>query len=238
VKPERPAEAAVLLGALGGALVAARLETAAACGLAAAAAAARAGARPPGGAWWRLVACGAAVSVLLNAYLVAGSALPWPVIAGRAASAEGLGHGALLALRLAGSAAALLGLAAAWPGERAADALARIAAPLGRVGVPVGEARAVAGLALRFAPLLREEAARIGRVQALRAGAAGGRAARARAALVPVVVGALERAERVALALEARHHRVRPLPPAGRVPAWAAAAGGALFGAALLWRGR
>jgi energy-coupling factor transporter transmembrane protein EcfT len=182
------------------------------------------------------------MAVGLNLYLNDGSPLPLPAIAGRAATDAGLAYGVLLALRLAGAAVAVAGLAAAWPGERAADELARLGTPLGRLGVPVGEARAVAGLALRFAPLLGEEAARIARVQALRAGGPprrwGERLEAARAALVPALVGALERAERVAIGLEARHHRLRPLPPAERAPAWSVAAGGALFGAALLWRGR
>jgi energy-coupling factor transporter transmembrane protein EcfT len=57
-----------------------------------------------------------------------------------------------------------------------------------------------------------------------------------RAAIVPTMVSTLERADRVALALEARHYRVRPLQPAppGALP-WRLA-GLALFGTALLWR--
>jgi energy-coupling factor transporter transmembrane protein EcfT len=52
---------------------------------------------------------------------------------------------------------------------------------------------------------------------------------------VPLVVCALERAERVALAMEARHYRVRPV---ARLPrAWGhELAGLALAGASLLWR--
>jgi energy-coupling factor transporter transmembrane protein EcfT len=213
-----PDAAPLLLGALGGSLVAGRPEVALACVAAGVAAGARAGARWPPAAGLRLLALG------------------------RSATAEGLAWGVLLALRLAGAAVAVAGLAAAWPGERAADELARLASPLGRLGLPIGEARAIAGLALRFAPLLRDEARRVGALQALRAGRPPHgwteRVTRGRAAFVPALVGALERAERVALGLEARHHRVRPLPPGVRAPAWAVAAGVMLFGAALAWRGR
>jgi energy-coupling factor transporter transmembrane protein EcfT len=165
-----------------------------------------------------------------------------PELFGHPATFEGLAYGILLAMRLAGAALATAGLAAAWPGERAADELARLASPLSRIGVPVADAHAVSGLALRFAPLLGDEVRRIAGLQDLRAGRAargwGERVLRARAVLVPALVGALERAERVALGLEARHHRIRPLPPGVRAPAWSVAGGTALFGIALLWRGR
>jgi energy-coupling factor transporter transmembrane protein EcfT len=53
------------------------------------------------------------------------------------------------------------------------------------------------------------------------------------------MVSALERAERVALALEARHYRLRPATGASFAPraAWPwGIAGMALFAVALLWR--
>jgi energy-coupling factor transporter transmembrane protein EcfT len=232
--------APLLLGTLAAALVAGRLATAAGALALAVAAAAAAGARPPRARWVRLTAVGMAVAVALNALLVPGR--PLGVVPH--ASVEGLGLGALLALRLAGAAVAVHGLAAAWPGERAADELARWLAPLERLRVPVREARAVLALALRFAPLLGREGARIARVQDLRAGGPPRgwleRFTRRRAVLVPVMVGALERAERVGLALEARHHRVRgPLPrPEGTGAGWGwSLAGIAVAAASLVWRG-
>jgi energy-coupling factor transporter transmembrane protein EcfT len=100
----------------------------------------------------------------------------------------------------------------------------------------------VLGLALRFAPLVGAEARRIARVQRLRAGrpprGLAERVQRLRAAVVPTMVASLERAERTALALDARHYRMRPLPAAPR-RAWSwSTAGLAIAGAALLWRGR
>ncbi|OGF15294.1 MAG: hypothetical protein A2W00_06835 [Candidatus Eisenbacteria bacterium RBG_16_71_46] len=232
--------APLLLGALVGAMVAGRIETAVGCVVVAGAAAAASGARAPSARWIGTLAVGALVAVTLNLYLSPGRALPLPEIAGRAATAEGLRLGALLALRLAGAALAVQGLAAAWPGERAADEAARLLGPLQRLRVPVREARAVLGLALRLVPLLGEEARRIGRLQAARAGrpahGLAERLRRRRAAVVPTLVGALERAERVALALEARHYRVRPAGPGPR--RWPATVAGAVVaGVALWWRG-
>jgi energy-coupling factor transporter transmembrane protein EcfT len=103
----------------------------------------------------------------------------------------------------------------------------------------------VLGLALRFAPLLAREGERITRVQDLRAGrpprGLAERFTRRRAVVVPVVVNALERAERVGLALEARHHRLRevaPSPSSDRGARLAASlAGLAVAVASLVWRG-
>jgi energy-coupling factor transport system permease protein len=180
----------------------------------------------------------------LNLYLTPGAALgpPWPVLLSRAPTREGLELGALLVLRLAGAMAALQGLRAVWPGEAAADAAARALAPLERLRVPVRDLRLLLGLSLRFAPLLEKEGRRIARVQDLRAGRPPRGFAewmrRRRAAAVPMMVAALERAERVALALEARGYRSRPVPrPARARPnAWGLA-GAAVAGVAILWRG-
>jgi len=202
--------APLLLGALAGSLVAGRLVTAAGCLALAGTCAVLAGARRPRASALRLVGFGMAVAAVLNTLLVSGRPLgPVPH-----ASVEGLRLGALLSLRLAGAAVAVHGLAAAWPGERAADELARLLAPLERVRVPLREARAVLGLALRFVPLLADEGARIARIQGLRAGRPPRgwreRFTRRRAVVIPVMVNALERAERVSLALEARHHACGP----------------------------
>jgi energy-coupling factor transporter transmembrane protein EcfT len=234
--------APLLLGTLAGSLVAGRLVSAAGCLLLAGGCAGLAGARWPRASALRLVGFGVAVAVVLNTLLVPGRPLgPIPH-----ASVEGLRLGALLGLRLAGAAAAVHGLAAAWPGERAADELARLLGPLEHLRIPVCEARAVIGLALRFAPLLASEGARISRVQGLRAGRPPRgwreRFTRRRAVVIPVMVNALERAERVSLALEARHHRLRTVAlPAARADlggrwAWGLA-GLAVAVTSLAWRG-
>ena len=50
------------------------------------------------------------------------------------------------------------------------------------------------------------------------------------------MIGSLERAERVALALEARHYRLRPVARGPRSPWLASGAGVLLAAAALVWR--
>lgn len=238
-RPRAEALAPILLGAMVGAMIAGRFETGALCVAVAIAAAALAGAGWPPPAWVRLLAIGAALSITLNLYLNPGRALPLPSFGRFHPTYEGLSNGALLVLRMIGAGVAVHGLRALWPGERAADAICVFLAPLERVGVPVRKARATLSLALRFVPIVTDEFQRVTRMQALRAGREprGPREwlERQRAAVVPAMVGCLERADRVALALEARHYRLRPV--AGpRSPWLASGAGLALAVASLIWR--
>ncbi len=231
--------APLLLGALLAAILAGRGETLALSVLAAAAGVTRAGAGLPGAAWFRTLLGSTAFAVGVNLYLVPGRALPLPEVLGTPATAEGLAQGAGFATRLIVAALALHGLRAAWPGERAADELADRARPLERAGVPVRRLRAMLGLAIRFVPLLRDETVRIAAIQELRAGGPprglAGRLERLRAVAVPALTASLERAGQVALALEARHYRLREpgrLPRAGaawRLAGWAVAALGVLW---------
>lgn len=234
-----PAAAPILIGALAGALVAARLESALLCLAIATLVTIAIGTPRPGMRWIRNVALGAALAWALNLFLVPGLPLG-PRLGPLVPTDRGLMLGTLLALRVAGAAVAFLGLQRAWPGERAADEAARLLRPLERVGVPVGEARLMLGLALRFAPLLARESGRIARLQDMRAGrpprTLAERLQRRRAIVLPSLVHTLERAEQVALALEARHYRLRPLPR-GKGPGWAPVAAGLMLpGIALLWR--
>ena len=234
------AVAPILVGAMFGAMIAARLESATLCLGVALAAALVIGTRLPARGWFVAMGIGSGIAIALNLYLTPGRAMPGPQLFHHAPSREGLRQGALLSLRLAGAGVALLGLRRAWPGERAADELGRWLAPLERLRVPVREARAMVGLSLRFAPLIGGEARRISALQDLRAGrpprGLGEWIVRRRAVVIPTFVCALERAERVALSLEARHYRLRPLPPAAeRSRVWGAI-GVAIAGASLLWR--
>jgi energy-coupling factor transport system permease protein len=185
-------------------------------------------------------------SWVLNLYLTPGVPISGPELVGKLPTQEGLRLGTLLVVRLAGALASVQGLRAVWTAEAAVDQAARWLRPVGRLGLPVGEARTMLALALRFVPLLRDESVRIAKVQNLRAGRPPRGVQewlqRRRAAVVPTLVGALERAERVALALEARHYRMRPTspvslgsgPPSGL--AWKLG-GVTLAGVALMWRG-
>ena len=239
--PERRPPTAVgpvLLGALVGSLIAVRFETAALCIAAAVVAAVVAGAPWPERRAVTALGLGTGLAIVLNLLLTRGRPLlllpaPW------SGTHEGLAAGALLSLRLWGAGIAMHGLRSAWPGERAADEIAGRVRFLERFRVPVRSARAVVGLALRFAPLVAAEAERIAALQDHRAGGPprGSRRwlTRRRALVVPLLVCTLERAERVALGMEARHYRVRPVSPVAR--AWAGEALGlAVAGAALAWR--
>jgi energy-coupling factor transporter transmembrane protein EcfT len=237
---QRRRAAPLLLGSLVGALVAGHIAVAVACGGVAIVAAWMAGARVPRALWWRMLLGSALVAIVLNAFLISGAALgprlPW----GLHASREGLMQGVLLALRLVVAAIALRGLAFAWPGERAADEIAARLRPLERLRVPVKRARAVAALALRFVPLLGDELRRLVAIQDLRAGRAPRgpveQIERVRSILMPAMVGSLERADQLALVLEARHYQMREpqaAPPAG----WSwRGAGWVMAGVGLLWR--
>jgi energy-coupling factor transport system permease protein len=184
------------------------------------------------------VVVGFALAIGFNLFLIAGAPL-WRGPFGLTATVTGLERGVLLGLRLTAAAVAVHGLRAVWPGERAADEIAGWLAPLERLRIPVNASRTIVGLAIRFAPMLARESQRIADLQALRAGrrprGLAERLEQKRAALVPTLVAALERADRVSLALEARHYRVRPIPRRPGSWGWRIV-GLALAGAALLWR--
>jgi len=232
--------APILLGSLVGSLLSGRIEvTLLALGLGVAGAV-LAGAGTPRAATVRMVLVGGAVAIALNLYLTPGVALPLPRLFGAWPTREGFLQGLGLALRLLGAALALHGLAAAWPGERAADELADRLRLTEKLGVPVRRMRAMVALALRFVPLVRDEADRVAAVQRLRAGSPARswatRFRRARAVVIPTLVSSLERAGQLALALEARHFRLREPPRLPRAePAWRGA-GWAMAGLGLLWR--
>jgi len=239
----RDAWAPILLGALAGSLVAGRLETVLATALIALSGAVALGAPRPTARALGMLSVTLASAVVLNLYLVHGRrplAFPLPGVLGAVPTVEGLRYGLLLAGRLLGAAIAMHALASVWAAERAADELAGRLGALRWIGVPLDELRTVLSLALRFVPLIGEEAHRIARLQALRAGRSprglAERLERVRAALVPALVATLERADQVSLALAARHHRHRP----PRVTPWpwpASLAGLTLFAGAILWRG-
>ena len=244
IRTRPPGAGWLLVGGLFGALVAGRIESAGLCLAIGALGAVLAGASWPPRAWRVSLAVSIAVGWLLNLYLTPGAPLiGWPSVAGRAPTHEGLRLGALLGVRLLAATVALQALRAWWPGERAADVVAGVLRPFERLGLPVRDTRTLLGLALRLAPAVESEARRIAAMQHLRAGGAArgwaARASRWRAAAVPTMVCTLERAERVALALEARHYPLRPARSQerdnGTTWPWVAA-GGVLLGVALWWR--
>lgn len=124
---------------------------------------------------------------------------------------EGFGRGAFFSLRLAAVivTASLLTLTTA-PMELTSG-LERLLRPLRRFGFPVHELAMMVTIALRFIPVLVDEAERLRKAQLARgADFGGGPIRRARALiplLVPLFVSAFTRADRLALAMESRCYR-------------------------------
>jgi energy-coupling factor transport system permease protein len=127
------------------------------------------------------------------------------------ATREGLGLGAFFCLRLASVivTASLLTLTTA-PMELTSG-LERLLRPLRRFGFPVHELAMMVTIALRFIPVLVDEAERLRKAQLARgADFGGGPIRRARSLiplLVPLFVSAFTRADRLAMAMESRCYR-------------------------------
>jgi energy-coupling factor transport system permease protein len=126
-------------------------------------------------------------------------------------SYEGLRFGAFFSLRLAVvvSLASLLTLTTS-PIE-ITDGLERLLNPLRRFGFPAHELAMMVTIALRFIPVLIEEAERLHKAQLARgADFSGGPIRRARQLLpllVPLFLSAFSRADRLAIAMESRCYR-------------------------------
>jgi len=93
-----------------------------------------------------------------------------------------------------------------------ADGLEQLLAPLAKVRFPAHEMAMVISIALRFIPLLGEEADIIGKAQksrgaALDSGNLGQRSKAAVAFLVPMILASFRRADELALAMESRCYR-------------------------------
>jgi len=92
-----------------------------------------------------------------------------------------------------------------------ADGIMRLIKPFRKIGVPVGDISMMIFVALRFIPLLREEAGMIRLAQISRGMTMGrglfGRIRSSIPIIVPLMLGALRRAESLALAVESRGYR-------------------------------
>jgi energy-coupling factor transport system ATP-binding protein len=97
-------------------------------------------------------------------------------------------------------------------------AITRFLAPLSRFGVPGGDIALAIGIALRFVPVLTEEAERIVSAQLSRGGGKG-RIRTALAMVVPLFLRALERSETLAKAMVLRlYHTDKKTPGKGKRP--------------------
>ncbi len=144
----------------------------------------------------------------LHAFLTPGAPLWSMPLTHWSVSAEGLRTGAFFCLRLATVviAAALMTLTTS-PMQLTAG-LERLFAPAKRIGVPVAELALMVSIALRFIPVLVDEAERLRKAQVSRGADFSGHPIRRARSLVPLLiplfVSAFERADRLALAMESR----------------------------------
>ncbi|MFQ3547623.1 MAG: ATP-binding cassette domain-containing protein, partial [Termitinemataceae bacterium] len=115
-------------------------------------------------------------------------------------------HILMLVSRLAALMALLSLYSAVTPLSESVEGIRKFVAPLGQIGLPVHDVIVITGIALRFVPLLVEEAERIVVAQLSRGGGYQGQnKIRAGMALVvPLFLRALERAEVLATAMELR----------------------------------
>lgn len=151
------------------------------------------------------------ITALLHAGMTPGHLLwhiPWLELN---ITEEGLQAAAIFCLRLGAvvTAASLLTLTTS-PMELT-DGLERLMRPFRRLGVPAHELAMMISIALRFIPVLAEEADRLQKAQIARgAEFTGHPIARARKLvplLVPLFLAAFARADRLAIAMEARGYR-------------------------------
>lgn len=148
--------------------------------------------------------------------------------------ASGWLAGAALAARLLLLVGASLLLMALSTPTELSEGLRRLLTPLGRLGLPVRDFSTSLAIALRFMPLLAEELGAVRAAQASRGApfAHGGLVCRLRAyggLMVPLFVGLFRRADRLAVAMDARCFgaAVEPTQLAGR--RFGARDGAALF---------
>lgn len=153
-----------------------------------------------------------AFTVGLHALTTPGASLPGLPLGPLDASWQGLRQGLLLSAQLATGVAYSSLLTLTTNPVDLVWALERLASPLKRLGLPVGEFCLTVLLAIRFLPILREEAERLTltlRARGIDLGQ-GSLAARARG-LAPLVVPLFQqvfgRAETLALAMELRGYR-------------------------------
>lgn len=145
------------------------------------------------------------LTVLLNAVLTPGRSLLFGF------TEEGVRQGLFLALRLMGLVLASSLLTLTTSPLDLADGVERLLRPAKRLGVPAHELAMTMTIALRFVPTLADEAEHLRRAQLSRgADLDGGLFRRIRgltSLLVPLFLSAFRRADRLAVAMEARCYR-------------------------------
>ncbi|MGN0038106.1 MAG: energy-coupling factor transporter transmembrane component T family protein [Coriobacteriales bacterium] len=139
----------------------------------------------------------------------------WALAQGWGLSLDGLAVGAFFALRIALLVAACCLLSFSTSQEELLRGLRTLLGPLRHLRVPVDDLCMVASMALRFLPLVSDELQRVRRGREARGmcfeGAGAAAAVRAWCSvLVPVMVGLFKRADRLAVAMDARCYGTGP----------------------------
>lgn len=126
-------------------------------------------------------------------------------------SAEGLRMGSFFCLRLATVVVSAALMTLTTSPMQLTNGLEHLFAPAKRIGVPVAELALMISIALRFIPVLVDEAERLRKAQVARGAEFGGhpirRARSLLPLLIPLFVSAFERADRLALAMESRGYQ-------------------------------
>ena len=144
----------------------------------------------------------------LHALLTPGRAVFLLPLSEHAVTAEGLRLGAFFAVRLAAVIVAASLLTLTTSPMQLTGGLERLFSPLQRFGFPAGDLAMMISIALRFIPVLVDEAERLRKAQLARGADFGGNPLRRVKNLVPLLaplfVAAFDRADRLALAMESR----------------------------------
>ena len=176
----------------------------------------------------------------LHALLTPGRAVFLLPLSEHAVTAEGLRLGGFFALRLATVIVAASLLTLTTSPMQLTGGLERLFSPLQRFGFPAADLAMMISIALRFIPVLVDEAERLRKAQLARGADFGGHPLRRIKNLVPLLaplfISAFDRADRLALAMESRcyqggaertNYRVLDL---GRTDGWAALTALSLIG--------
>lgn len=144
----------------------------------------------------------------LHALLTPGRAVFLLPLSEHAVTAEGLHLGAFFAVRLAAVIVAASLLTLTTSPMQLTGGLERLFRPLQRFGFPAGDLAMMISIALRFIPVLVDEAERLRKAQLARGADFGGNPLRRIKNLIPLLaplfISAFDRADRLALAMESR----------------------------------
>lgn len=144
----------------------------------------------------------------LHSLLTPGHAVFLLPLSEHAVTAEGLHLGAFFVVRLAAVIVAASLLTLTTSPMQLTGGLERLFRPLQRFGFPAGDLAMMISIALRFIPVLVDEAERLRKAQLARGADFGGNPLRRIKNLIPLLaplfVSAFDRADRLALAMESR----------------------------------